>query len=146
RADAGRLFLLGIVRGPRQRRPPLARALRGGSRPDRARDRLCRHPSAAGRETGFRVESAHHAQPDADLASPGRKAQGRPPGRQGHARTRTFPMKPFLNGKKSLSVTPLRTVQSTSPLPAPAIVRPAPTGPTVETVKQGDKVMRLIVT
>ncbi|HVU15297.1 MAG TPA: hypothetical protein VHD32_00115 [Candidatus Didemnitutus sp.] len=55
-------------------------------------------------------------------------------------------MKPFLNGKKTLAVTPLRTVQSSSPLPAPTIVRPPPTGPTVETVKQGDKVMRLIVT
>jgi hypothetical protein len=53
-------------------------------------------------------------------------------------------MKPFLQGKKALAVAPLRTVQSSSPLPAS--VRPAPAGPTVETVKQGDKVVRLIVT
>lgn len=55
-------------------------------------------------------------------------------------------MKPFLNGKKSLAATPLRTVQSNSPLPVSAIVRPAPNGPTVEAIKQGDKVMRLVVT
>jgi hypothetical protein len=55
-------------------------------------------------------------------------------------------MKPFLHGKKTLGATPLRTVQSTSPLPSSSLVRPPPAGPSVETVKQGDKVVRLIVT
>jgi hypothetical protein len=55
-------------------------------------------------------------------------------------------MKPFLQGKKLSNVQPLRTVHSNSPVPNAGLVRPAPTGPGVELVKQGDKVMRLIVT
>lgn len=55
-------------------------------------------------------------------------------------------MKPFLQGKKNLATQPLRTVNSSSPLPTPGLVRPAPTGPGVEVIKQGDKVMRLVVT
>jgi hypothetical protein len=55
-------------------------------------------------------------------------------------------MKPFLQGKKSLDLQPLRTVHSHSPLPTGGLVRPAAPGPGVEIIKQGDKVMRLIIT
>jgi hypothetical protein len=55
-------------------------------------------------------------------------------------------MKSFLQGKKSSDVRPLRTGNSNSPLPSSGLVRPACTGPGVEAIKQGDKVMRLIVT
>ncbi len=58
-------------------------------------------------------------------------------------------MKPFLHGKKSVDREPLRSVVSAhhhkSP-PASGQVRPAASGPSVEVVKQGDKVARLIVT
>ena len=55
-------------------------------------------------------------------------------------------MKPFLHGKKSFAGQPLRGVHSNSPLPAATIARATPPTPTVETIKQGDKVLRLIVT
>ena len=55
-------------------------------------------------------------------------------------------MKPFLLGKKALDVQPLHTVHSRSPVPNPGLVRPVPAGPNVELIKQGDKVVRLIVT
>ena len=60
-------------------------------------------------------------------------------------------MKPFLLGKKTLSTPPLRPPgTATSPL-AGACAHPraesaASPGPTVEAVKEGDKVVRLIVT
>jgi hypothetical protein len=63
-------------------------------------------------------------------------------------------MNSFLHGKKSLSVAPLRSVLSaglpdtlltaTSPRPA-ASADCHPDSPTVEVVKEGDKVVRLIV-
>ncbi|MFI5336386.1 MAG: hypothetical protein ACHQ5A_06360 [Opitutales bacterium] len=55
-------------------------------------------------------------------------------------------MKPFLFGKKSITGESLRAPH-VHPPPAPAGgVRPVPPGVSVETVKQGDKVVRLIVT
>ena len=56
-------------------------------------------------------------------------------------------MKPFLSGKKTLVGEPLRSNAHVHPAqPPPGNVRPGPNGPSVETVKQGDKVVRLIVT
>jgi hypothetical protein len=55
-------------------------------------------------------------------------------------------MKSFLHGKKSLDLQALRTVQGNSPLPSANVARPAPATPHVELIKQGDKVMRLVVT
>jgi hypothetical protein len=55
-------------------------------------------------------------------------------------------MKPFLHGKKILDALPLRSSNSNSPVPTAGLVRPPASGPSVEIVKQGDKVMRLIVT
>lgn len=57
-------------------------------------------------------------------------------------------MKPFLLGKKPLDAPPLRSPQKThSHAHGPqGLVRPAPTGPHVEAVKEGDKIVRLIVT
>lgn len=56
-------------------------------------------------------------------------------------------MKPFLLGKKSVDSPSLRSpVAHHHPLRSEGIVRPAANGPTVETVKEGDKVVRLIVT
>ncbi len=56
-------------------------------------------------------------------------------------------MKPFLSGRRSLDSAPLRAPhvhKSTAPA---GIVRPAnETGPSVEVVKQGDKVVRILVT
>jgi hypothetical protein len=64
-------------------------------------------------------------------------------------------MNSFLQGKKSLSVPPLRPLPATlrprELTPAPSNQPPAPTTaashgqPTVEVVKEGDKVVRLIV-
>jgi hypothetical protein len=56
-------------------------------------------------------------------------------------------MKPFLLGKKNHDAPPLKT----PPPKAHAhgeqgLVRPAPTGPHVEAVKEGDKIVRLVVT
>jgi len=56
-------------------------------------------------------------------------------------------MKPFLFGKKAAEAEPLRALHGHRPgAPTPGIFRPAPTGATVECVKQGDKVTRLVVT
>ncbi len=57
-------------------------------------------------------------------------------------------MKPFLLGKKPVETPPLRAapVQHHHPLRTEGTVRPAANGPSVETVKEGDKVVRLIVT
>jgi hypothetical protein len=57
-------------------------------------------------------------------------------------------MKPFLQGKKPLDREPLRSplsVHHHPPAPTTGQVRPAGTGPSVEVVKQGDKVVRLVV-
>ena len=55
-------------------------------------------------------------------------------------------MKPFLHGKKAIDTTLMRVTHS----PAPSAVRGAasssPHGPNVETIKQGDKIVRLVVT
>jgi hypothetical protein len=58
-------------------------------------------------------------------------------------------MKPFLHGKKAADREPLRSVTASHHHPGPPAggqVRPAAPGPSVEVVKQGDKVARLIVT
>jgi len=62
-------------------------------------------------------------------------------------------MKSFLQGKKNLSVAGLRppSASTGSPAPAGALVRPANPMPAVsaahvEVVKEGDKVVRLVVT
>jgi hypothetical protein len=62
-------------------------------------------------------------------------------------------MKPFLSGKKSLVGTePLAPIAPLVPLGTPATLRPHPvTGkthasPNIEVVKEGDKVVRLVVT
>lgn len=58
-------------------------------------------------------------------------------------------MKPFLLGKKPIESAPLRAPQQKTHTHAQGpqgLVRPAPTGPHVETVKEGDKITRLIIT
>jgi hypothetical protein len=57
-------------------------------------------------------------------------------------------MKPFLLGKKSVDEQALRTPHATHrpPPPTGGLVRPAQSGPNVEVVKEGDKVVRIIVT
>ena len=61
-------------------------------------------------------------------------------------------MKPFLHGKKSLTMPALHLPSALSgsqprkrPAPAPELTEVAPV-PTVEVVKEGDKVVRLVVT
>jgi hypothetical protein len=58
-------------------------------------------------------------------------------------------MKSFLNGKKSLGACALRSPHAPAPASAHGHVKPAPSaapaGAHVEVVKQGDKVVRLIV-
>jgi hypothetical protein len=57
-------------------------------------------------------------------------------------------MKPFLSGKRVHSAAPLRTphVHKAMITAAGAAPAPVPEGPQVEVVKQGDKVMRIVVT
>ena len=56
-------------------------------------------------------------------------------------------MKPFLHGKKSLDVTPLRAPHHHAAPTAPGFVRPTGTNaPVVDVVKAGDKVVRLVIT
>lgn len=57
-------------------------------------------------------------------------------------------MKPFLLGKKPVDAVPLRsaTAHHHHPLRPEGTVRPAASGPNVEVVKEGDKVVRLVVT
>jgi hypothetical protein len=55
-------------------------------------------------------------------------------------------MKPFLLGKKPLDAAPLRAPAKTHAHGPQGLVRPAPTGPHVEAVKEGDKIVRLVVT
>ncbi len=56
-------------------------------------------------------------------------------------------MKPFLTGKRSLDSAPLRAPHVHKASAPVGVVRSAaPDGPSVEVVKQGDKVMRIVVT
>jgi len=63
-------------------------------------------------------------------------------------------MKPFLHGKKNLPGPGLRAPAQTlgapqracAPSSVQAITAEGPSGPTVEVVKEGDKVARLVVT
>jgi hypothetical protein len=54
-------------------------------------------------------------------------------------------MKSFLLGKKVLTTEPLKAPKSTSGLPQANLVHSTEQGPTLEVVKEGDKVVRLIV-
>lgn len=58
-------------------------------------------------------------------------------------------MKPFLLGKKSLSTPPLRPpISGPSPLPGACAHGGGQdaAGPTVEAVKEGDRIVRLVIT
>jgi hypothetical protein len=61
-------------------------------------------------------------------------------------------MKPFLHGKKSLAVAPLRPHPKAVPVHAPAANgapphdASGPAGCSVEVMKEGDKVSRIVVT
>lgn len=55
-------------------------------------------------------------------------------------------MKPFLSGKRTLNAEPLRSPHVHKNATPVGIVRPANEGPSVEVVKQGDKVIRILVT
>lgn len=55
-------------------------------------------------------------------------------------------MKPFLLGKKPAAGPQLRSVHTTAPVSPDGAGHAAHGGPQVETVKQGDKIVRLIVT
>lgn len=55
-------------------------------------------------------------------------------------------MKPFLLGKKAASSAPLRAQTPSHAFHGQGLVKPAPSGPHVEAVKEGDKVVRLLVT
>jgi hypothetical protein len=54
-------------------------------------------------------------------------------------------MKPFLSGKRTLDAAPLSAPHIHKAAPKGA-VRPPADGPAVEVVKQGDKVVRIVVT
>jgi len=55
-------------------------------------------------------------------------------------------MKPFLTGKRSLDAAPLCVPHIHKAAPPRGVVKPAAEGPAVEVVKQGDKVVRIVVT
>jgi len=55
-------------------------------------------------------------------------------------------MKPFLLGKKSVEAPQLRASHTIAPMAANGGAHATHGGPNVETVKQGDKIVRLIVT
>ena len=55
-------------------------------------------------------------------------------------------MKPFLFGKKSVDSPLLRVTHNHLSTAAPGAVAAAAQGPNVEVVKQGDKIVRLLVT
>lgn len=56
------------------------------------------------------------------------------------------PMKPFLSGKRAHDSQPLRSLHvHKAPTPVRPVVAAADAGPTVEVVKEGDKVVRIIV-
>jgi hypothetical protein len=57
-------------------------------------------------------------------------------------------MNPFLQGRKSAAGLALSVPQSTNAVRLPGMVRSVlapPAGPTVEVVKEGDKVVRIVV-
>jgi hypothetical protein len=55
-------------------------------------------------------------------------------------------MKPFLTGKRSIDAAPLCVPQIPKSRPTPGAVRTLAEGPTVDVVKQGDKIVRIVVT
>lgn len=58
-------------------------------------------------------------------------------------------MKPFLTGKRTHDAAPLRALVAQAKTPMPVrhtACPPESEGPTVEVVKEGDKVMRILVT
>ena len=55
-------------------------------------------------------------------------------------------MKPFLLGRKALDGQSLRTCHEFAPPVPTGTVRPAPSGPVVDVVKEGDKIVRLVIT
>ena len=55
-------------------------------------------------------------------------------------------MKPFLSGRRNLECTPLRAPHMHKTAAPAGSVRPPAEGPSVEVVKQGDKVVRILVT
>jgi hypothetical protein len=55
-------------------------------------------------------------------------------------------MKPFLFGKKTVEAPLLRTPHNHLAALVPGAALTAPGGPSVEVVKQGDKIVRLVVT
>lgn len=55
-------------------------------------------------------------------------------------------MKPFLSGKKNLHESLLRAPHTHKPFPTRGGAQAAPEGPVVDVVKEGDKVVRIIVT
>ena len=55
-------------------------------------------------------------------------------------------MKSFLVGRKSLEAHALRPAHARqTTLQVSGVVKPAPNGPNVEVIKQGDKVVRLVI-
>lgn len=55
-------------------------------------------------------------------------------------------MKPFLQGKKAIDSTLMRVAHNAAPASVRGASSNAPHGPSVETIKQGDKIVRLVVT
>jgi hypothetical protein len=56
-------------------------------------------------------------------------------------------MKPFLSGKRASDAAALHAPHVHKAMPPTGTVRPVqPEGPQVEVVKQGDKIMRIVVT
>ena len=55
-------------------------------------------------------------------------------------------MKPFLFGKKAVDTPLLRVAHNPLSAPVPGVGQIAHNGPNVEVVKQGDKIVRLLVT
>ena len=55
-------------------------------------------------------------------------------------------MKPFLSGRRALDSAPLRVPHAHKAVAVVGSVRPGAEGPSVEVVKQGDKVVRILVT
>lgn len=55
-------------------------------------------------------------------------------------------MKSFLVGRKTLEGQSLRPHHGhNAPLQVSGVIKPGPTGPNIEVVKQGDKVVRLVI-
>jgi len=55
-------------------------------------------------------------------------------------------LKSFLVGRKAIESRQLRASHGHhAPIQVTGVVKPAPTGPNIEVVKQGDKVVRLVI-